>query len=344
MQAFIEKLNLNFEKFCSIIEKTSAIVAGSLPLALYLDQIGQKSFEPKDMDIFVHKSQNCDKLVSFFTDSQYSSIFSSDGTAYHTALNDVRGLTTINLLESEFTVDIIKVGFDETIGIKNHIIKSFDLSSCMTWWNGTLETAFPELTDKMQMVSMNSQFKLARVEKYIKRGFTHLLVCENKCCKQCKYRDAYNEIVDRFKTPPRLTDVILRLENGTCQFRQRAIRLLDALNITDEIYLDRLDDSRLLSKKFLLCKCQRHHKLVYECNYRLFCKRYRHLLEQVPLEIFSKDDKLINSDECEYTQFAKFLMNTYGKFHEIEHEKYKKIKHVKMEMTEEFCNIEDNEF
>jgi hypothetical protein len=97
---------------------------------------------------------------------------------YMERLNHIQRIFTFQHPHTEKKIQLITVDYHNLL---EYISDQFDLSVCMTWWNGEediFETLYPMLTDRKQMFvrqsfisHIDTESSEARIQKYIQRGF-----------------------------------------------------------------------------------------------------------------------------------------------------------------------------
>lgn len=175
MERLITSYGADFTAFNEIIKRKSFLVTGGAALAAYLEQEGvEYNFKPDRMDIFA--------LEQYVDDiEELSSFLIAQGFTLVHKLGD-QGYTDESYI-SEFSkngkyIQIIGVDY---IRLTQYILDVFDLSICITWWDGckgVFETLDPERTRRKEMYIMGGSLENPdvnlnlRVDLYVTRGFT----------------------------------------------------------------------------------------------------------------------------------------------------------------------------
>jgi hypothetical protein len=175
MERLITSYGADFTAFNEIIKRKSFLVTGGAALAAYLEQEGvEYNFKPNRMDIFA--------LEQYVDDiEELSSFLIAQGFTLVHKLGD-QGYTDESYI-SEFSkngkyIQIIGVDY---IRLTQYILDVFDLSICITWWDGckgVFETLDPERTRRKEMYIMGGSLENPevhlnlRVDLYVTRGFT----------------------------------------------------------------------------------------------------------------------------------------------------------------------------
>jgi len=203
MEPFLATYGLPFEPFNTLLSTTRSLMAGSAPLALYLQQHGiDPGFRPSDIDLWV--IDNCDlvdrngvkrrianatQFTLFLVQHGYNLTTKFEGAdCNYESLHHVNTILSFQREDKEIQVILLSGVGD----IKDYIHESFDLSPCITWWNARkkiLETARHEDTLQRKM-HLHPQSKTsdervaARIEKYMNRGFCLMdLPCSFLSCR-----------------------------------------------------------------------------------------------------------------------------------------------------------------
>jgi len=182
MDTFLESYGLAASTFRSLLIENDVLFSGSAALALYLQQIGlseEKRYEPNDIDIWMNSSQPTRPLSDYFLLHGYHLTRRFDQPDHYVrALNKIVCVTTFHNIELDKKIQLITIDHPNLL---EYIAEQFDLSACMTWWNGienVFETLYPSLTARKQMfvrrsfISNIDQGRFQeRLQKYIQRGF-----------------------------------------------------------------------------------------------------------------------------------------------------------------------------
>ena len=188
MESFLASYGLDMDRFQELLQTTRALVAGSAPLALYLQQNGiPPGFVPCDIDIWIEDTREMitgggirqrgnlflytDMLVSqgFHCISRFSPPQEED--------EDIHHITRIHTFRKN-DKDVQLIFLDQS-DIWEYMLRNFDLSICMTWWNAaenTFETMWPEETRNKVMYYYPTRLmtvrETERLDKYKARGFS----------------------------------------------------------------------------------------------------------------------------------------------------------------------------
>lgn len=182
MDAFIESYGLPTQRFQSLLVENEILFAGSAPLALYLQQQSgsdQLDYLPNDIDLWMSHTKDTYTFLDFFLANGYHLIRSfrqQDHYAHH--LPQIERIFTFLHPIRQTQIQLITVRRDNLL---DYMVEQFDLSACMTWWNGrenVFETMYPAFTDQKQMFvhqillsGVGSRRLEERIQKYVQRGF-----------------------------------------------------------------------------------------------------------------------------------------------------------------------------
>lgn len=190
MEEFIESYGINYKDLHKLLTTTNSLMAGSSALYMYLKQEQiETSWEPNDMDIWV---EDTDQIVveqgSYIQKGNmylFANLLISSGynlshefeqrDHYDELIQKIKHiLTFIHPNGKKIQIIVVTQEF-----LLEYIVKHFDLSICITWWNAynnVFETFYPELTKHKKCVIMKTENHYAdrltiRIEKYKERGF-----------------------------------------------------------------------------------------------------------------------------------------------------------------------------
>lgn len=178
METFLTSYGIPFEPFQTLLQTTNSLIAGSAPLALYLQEKGvDPGFVPGDIDIWAEDSEDEVGNQALFTDFFLSCGYSMVHAFYPEEYDELRFVTAVislvNPVGKKIHVILLKV-----CDVHYYMFEHFDLSPCMTWWNAfsnQFETMWPEETLNKEMHCYRSRLvgtrEAERIEKYISRGF-----------------------------------------------------------------------------------------------------------------------------------------------------------------------------
>jgi hypothetical protein len=190
MEEFIQSYGVNYNSLQHLLKTTNSIIAGSSALYLYLKEHQiETSWEPNDLDIWIEHTDQIVVENEYYSQRGnmylFANLLISSGynlsrefeqrDQYEEQLNKIKHiLSFVHPNGKKIQIIVIAEQF-----ILDYIIKYFDLSICITWWNAfteTLDTFYPQLTLRKQCVIINNnissrdRFEI-RVEKYKQRGF-----------------------------------------------------------------------------------------------------------------------------------------------------------------------------
>lgn len=190
MEEFVQSYGVNYNALQDLLKTTNSIIAGSSALYLYLKEHQiETSWQPNDFDIWVeHTDQIVLESDSYRQQGNmylFANLLISSGynvscefeqkDNYEEQLNKIKHIISfVHPTGKKIQIIVVTEQF-----LLEYIIKHFDLSICITWWNAfteTLDTFYPQLTLRKQCVIMNnntsSRDRLeSRIEKYKQRGF-----------------------------------------------------------------------------------------------------------------------------------------------------------------------------
>jgi hypothetical protein len=203
MEEFITSYGINFEHFRSAMDVESVLVAGSVALAGFLKQEGiDPGFQPNDLDIFIYgcpapftdsdgkvvrgkyKLRMLEVVMDLMQEWGFKANdkFAGDGrdNTYMLGLNRIQKILSFtNGAGKEIQVIVLNNPV-----ILDYIETNFDLSACASWWNpktNTFETFDPYYTRRKEIYIMRDSTNedrrlkdMARIEKYVARGFKHI--------------------------------------------------------------------------------------------------------------------------------------------------------------------------
>jgi len=188
MEAFLTSYELPFAPFRELLSTTNSLVAGSAPLALYLQQNNvEPGFEPGDIDIWVEDTNELIALHGNYRQYGNYYLFSNfliqngfnvackyepKETDYDNLHNITHILSFENRKGKKIQIILLK---EKNIPI--YIAKHFDLSICMSWWN-PIDNIFDTMNESITLAkkmyhypSRNQAREQERIEKYQARGF-----------------------------------------------------------------------------------------------------------------------------------------------------------------------------
>ena len=158
MEHFLVSYGLDMGRFQELLNETNALVAGSAPLALYLQQHGiEPGFEPCDLDIWIEDTRemvtgsgirqrgNRYRYTKMLVEQDYHCV--STFCPEQEEEEELHYITRIQTFRKNGK-DVQLIFLDQS-DIWSYMLKNFDLSVCMTWWNAAsneLETMWPEET------------------------------------------------------------------------------------------------------------------------------------------------------------------------------------------------------
>lgn len=196
MKDLTTSYGIDFNDFQDLMLNAQAIVAGSAALAGYLKEKGiDPGFEPNDMDIFI---PGCVWTYDYLILEDFENLLVSSGFIYsdkftasnYDSLTSIDSIMCFTKDDKEIQLIIIKCS-----QIVDFIIKDFDLSICITWWDpskykldgcGGFETIDFVVTEQKKMyrtrATLESEWAIVkrdlRIQKYESRGFT---LIDNPC-------------------------------------------------------------------------------------------------------------------------------------------------------------------
>jgi hypothetical protein len=186
MDAFLSSYGLGPTAVKNLLMEHDVLFSGSAALALYLQQQGiqgqdeNEKYIPNDIDLWIHVSKDIQPFLEYFLGCGYHLVrLWKQQDHYLERLNHIRRIFTFQHTGLEKKIQMITVDYPNLL---NYIEDQFDLSACMTWWNGeeeVFETMYPMLTDRREMFVRRSFLSAIdggrgeeRIQKYVQRGFT----------------------------------------------------------------------------------------------------------------------------------------------------------------------------
>lgn len=159
-----QKLNRDFSKFCDVMKRCNAVVAGGAVLGSIAE------FPIEDIDVYIHQSNAYEFLLVMINEM---------GMNVNEVVQSNRDLQVS--LSRGFNLRIDVSVIDDSTPIES-VIATFDLSFCECWWDGSnLYSNDPDgLRNKEGILKPMYRFKffrqldpklLRRVAKYTDRGF-----------------------------------------------------------------------------------------------------------------------------------------------------------------------------
>jgi len=199
MEAFLQTYHIPFTPFHDLLKTTNSLIAGSAPLALYLQQEGMDpAFIPNDLDIFIqdthclfvengHLNQKSAMLrfSTFLFQHGYSltTKFESD-REYYSSLQQIKQILSF-LHPSGKEIQLIVLIVADLL---QYIHAHFDLSVCCTWYNARanrFETSDEGVVKREMSVPTGvdpyNEMVHRRIQKYVSRGFTLVLPSAIHC-------------------------------------------------------------------------------------------------------------------------------------------------------------------
>jgi hypothetical protein len=185
MDAFLSSYGLDAAAVKTLLMENQVLFSGSAALALYLQQQGiqgqseEEKYIPNDMDLWIHVSIDIQPFLDCFLGRGYHLVrLWKQQDHYLERLNHIRRIFTFQHTGLEKKIQLISVDYPNLL---DYIAGQFDLSACMTWWNGeeeVFETLYPMLTDRREMFVQRSFLSAIdggrgeeRLQKYLQRGF-----------------------------------------------------------------------------------------------------------------------------------------------------------------------------
>lgn len=163
MNALLDTYHIPFAPFQHLLQTRNALLAGSAPLAVYLQEHDiDPGFTPHNLNLWVEDhptSGNREAFLDFFQQLGYE---------------------TVTYLSTEYTLLFqgtrrIQLLFVPDTNLLEYLALHFDLSCCMTWWDATenhCETVWPEETLHKRMFAWKqTERERQRVTLYESRGF-----------------------------------------------------------------------------------------------------------------------------------------------------------------------------
>ena len=180
MNPFLESYGLTANVFRDMLVEHNILFSGSAALALYLQQKGvADNFVPNDIDLWVNDANQTHVFLEYFLERGYHLVrLFRQNDQYMERLNHIQRIFTFEHPQLHKKIQLILVDYSNLL---DYIVQQFDLSICMTWWNGlenTFETLYPALTDRKQMFiqrsflsNIDQRRAEERIQKYVQRGF-----------------------------------------------------------------------------------------------------------------------------------------------------------------------------
>ncbi len=184
MNTLLSSYGLGATVFRNLLVEHDVLFSGSAALSLYLEQQGiqraEEKYIPNDIDLWVHVSKDIQPFLDHFLGHGYHLVrLWKQQDQYLERLNHIQRVFTFQHPRLNKKIQLITVDYPNLL---DYIADQFDLSVCMTWWNGqeeVFETMYPMLTDRMEMFVRRSFLSAIdggrgqeRIQKYVQRGFT----------------------------------------------------------------------------------------------------------------------------------------------------------------------------
>lgn len=164
----LEEYGLPGDTFLDILNNSNALIAGSFPLSIFLEQKNLTSFVARDIDIFVHKDQGYESLLTFLKIYCYKISEPLIKNGYP----DVH-----NIYVADYNKHRIQVIVTKTTPKQN--VLNFDLTCCQVY----IDPEFKKIIhlDEENVLKMRTSYTTmdiifqhstgTRFEKYFRRGF-----------------------------------------------------------------------------------------------------------------------------------------------------------------------------